>query len=71
MSNIDLMDVSAKEAYSATVKWAAEIVRIYAKSMSDVGITIGPEDNDFVIKEAVKAARILAEKITKDIEAKL
>jgi hypothetical protein len=71
MSDIKFMDMRAKEAHAATTKWAIEIASIYAKSMSDVGLTIGPEDHDLLIKESMKAARALAEGITKDIEGKL
>lgn len=71
MSNIDLVDVRAKEAYSATVKWATEIVTIYAKSLSDFGLTIAAEEEAFIIREAMKAARSLSEKIIKDIEGGL
>jgi hypothetical protein len=71
MGNIELMDIRAREAHAATTKWAIEIVGIYAKSMSDVGLKIGPEDHNLLIKESMKAARALAEGITKEIESKL
>ena len=71
MGNIELMDIRAKEAHAATTKWAIEIVGIYAKSLREIGLTIGPEDEKLIIGESMKAARALAEGITKDIESKL
>jgi hypothetical protein len=71
MGNIELMDIRAREAHAATTKWAIEIVGIYAKSLKEVGLTIGPEDEKLIIGESMKAARVLAEGITKDIESKL
>jgi hypothetical protein len=71
MGNIELMDIRAREAHAATTKWAVEIVGIYAKSLKEIGLTIGPEDEKLIIGESMKAARALAEGITKDIESKL
>ena len=71
MSNIDLMDARAKEAHSATVKWVMEIVTIYAKSLNDVGLTISEVDESFIIRESMKAARSLSDKIIKDMEERL
>jgi hypothetical protein len=71
MGNIELMDIRAKEAHAATTKWAVEIVSIYAKSLKEIGLTIGPEDEKLIIGESMRAARALAEGITKDIESKL
>jgi hypothetical protein len=71
MGNIELMDIRAKEAHAATTKWAVEIVGIYAKSLKEIGLTIGPEDEKLIIRESMRAARVLAEGITKEIESKL
>jgi hypothetical protein len=71
MGNIELMDMRAKEAHAATTKWAIEIVGIYAKSLKEIGLKIGPEDEKLIIGESMRAARVLAEGITKDIESKL
>ena len=71
MGNIEIMDMRAKEAHAATIKWAVEIVGIYSKSLKEIGLTIGPEDEKLIIKEALGSARLLADVITKDIESKL
>jgi len=71
MSNIEVMDMRAKEAHAATTKWAIEIVGIYTKSLKEIGLTIGPEDEKLIIRESMRAARVLAEGITKEIESKL